>query len=165
MRWLRLAIARLLGLQTQHLDNPVPPTPTAGPVDPEHMTQAGSKPSVAGTQPQPPSSPVPVRSQREQKAVQSITRASKNTSKKQRPVLTDKSRATGGNSTQTPARPTQSPVPTQHSLTREPAPQTSPAVKRGRKKQTAPVVATVSPSTPTGSKSKTPARRTHRHAK
>jgi hypothetical protein len=160
MRWLKAAIARILtgtGGAT--------PTLNAGPVHPEPTTPTGKVTTAQDIQPQPPSSPAPVRSQREQKAVQSITRASKNTSKKQRPALTDKSRVTGGNSTQTPARPTQSPVPTQHSLTREPAPQTSPAVKRGRKKQTAPVVATVSPSTPTGSKSKTPARRTHRHAK
>lgn len=107
MRWLRLAIARLLGLPTPFMvEAPVQPTPTAGPVDPEHMTQAGSKPSVAGTQPQPPSLPAQARSRKKPKAAPQTTAGSKSTSKKSKPVQTGKSPTSDGNSTPTPARRT-----------------------------------------------------------
>ena len=108
MRWLRLAIARLLGLQTQHLGNPVPPTQTAGPVGPEPIAQTGSKPSVEEDTylhplPRPPARP---RSRKKPKPVQSTSQASSGTSKKQKAAQTDKSPTSGGNSTQTPARRT-----------------------------------------------------------
>jgi hypothetical protein len=107
MRWLRLAIARLLGLQTQHLGNPVQPTQTAGPVDPEHMTQAGSKPSAEDTHPRPHlPQPAQPRSRKKPKVVQLTSQGLSGTSKKQKPVQTGKSPTTGGNSTQTPVPPT-----------------------------------------------------------
>jgi hypothetical protein len=108
MRWLRLAIARLLGLPIQHLGNPVPPTPTAGPVGPEPIAPTGNKPSAEEDThlhplPRPPARP---RSRKKPKPVQSTTQASSGTSKKSKPAQTGKSPTSGGNSTQTPVRRT-----------------------------------------------------------
>jgi len=109
MRWLRLAIARLLGSPTPSMvETPVQPTPTAGPVSPEPIAQAGNKPSVEEDThlhplPRPPARP---RSRKKPKPVQSTTQASSGTNKKQKPVQTDKLPTTGGNSTQTPVLPT-----------------------------------------------------------
>jgi hypothetical protein len=58
-----------------------------------------------------------------------------------------------------------SPAPTQRKPKQEAAPSTSAARKPGKKKPTARQVAMVSQSKPTGSKSKTPARKTRQHAK
>ena len=50
MRWLRLAIARLLGSPTPSMEvTPVQPTPTAGPVSPGRTTKTGKEDSVADT--------------------------------------------------------------------------------------------------------------------
>lgn len=51
MRNIMRAIARLLGLQTKPLGNPVQPTPTVGPANQELIQQSGSKPSVQDIQP------------------------------------------------------------------------------------------------------------------
>jgi hypothetical protein len=70
-----------------------------------------------------------------------------------------------------PAAPAQprprksSPAPTQRKPKQEAAQPTSAARKPGKKKPTARQVAMVSQSKPTGSKSKTPASKTRRHAK
>jgi hypothetical protein len=67
---------------------------------------------------------------------------------------------------QTPRRPRKSsPAPTQRKPKQEAAPSTTAARKPGKKKPTARQVAMVSQSKPTGSKSKTPARKTRQHAK
>jgi hypothetical protein len=58
-----------------------------------------------------------------------------------------------------------SPAPTQRKPKQEAAQPTSAARKPGKKKPTARQVAMVSQSKPTGSKSKTPASKTRRHAK
>jgi hypothetical protein len=47
MSWLKRVIARLLGLQTQPLDKPVPQTQTAGLANKVRTPQAGNKRSVA----------------------------------------------------------------------------------------------------------------------
>jgi hypothetical protein len=66
----------------------------------------------------------------------------------------------------TPRRPRKSsPAPTQRKQKTEAAPSTTAARKPGKKKPTARQVAMVSQSKPTGSKSVTPARKTHRHVK
>jgi hypothetical protein len=52
MLWLKRVIARLLGHQTQPLDNHAQPTQTVGPVSKVRTRQAGNKPSaVASTKP------------------------------------------------------------------------------------------------------------------
>ena len=58
-----------------------------------------------------------------------------------------------------------SPAPTQRKLKQEAAPSTTAERKPGKKKPTARQVAMVSQSKPTGSKSKTAASKTRRHAK
>mgnify|MGYP006963608309 CR=1 FL=1 len=106
MRWLKRVIARLLGIQTQPLEVPVQPTPTAGPASKEPTTPRGSKRSAqTSTRPRQSSLAQP-RLQKKQKAVQSTTAASKGTSKKQGPALTGKSRTTAGSSTPTRASKT-----------------------------------------------------------
>jgi hypothetical protein len=106
MRWLRAAIARLLGLQTQHLGSPVQPTQTAGLVPPEHTHQVGNKPSAQDTQPQRRSSPAQQPSQKKPKAARQTTAVSKGSGKKQEPAPTAKSRKAAGSSSPTPARRT-----------------------------------------------------------
>jgi hypothetical protein len=103
MRWLRAVIARLLGLQTQHLDSHAQPTQTAGHALPEPTAQAGNKPSAQATQPQRRSSPAQPRSQKKPKSVSPTSVVSKDTSKKPKPVATAKSRKAAGNFSQTPA--------------------------------------------------------------
>jgi len=49
MSWLNRVIARLLGQQTQPLDNPVPLTQTVGPVNKVRITKTGNKRSVAAS--------------------------------------------------------------------------------------------------------------------
>jgi hypothetical protein len=106
MRWLRAVIARLLGLQTQHLDSHAQPTQTAGHALPEPTAQAGNKPSAQATQRRPrprPQLPAQPRSQKKPKSVSSTSAASKDTSKKPKAVATAKSRKAAGNFSQTPA--------------------------------------------------------------
>ena len=104
MRWLKAAIARLLGNPTPFMEAaPVQPTPTAGPVHPEPITPVGSKPFAADTKPQ---SPVAAASSKKQKAASQTIQASSGSSKKQKPVQMDKLRSPRGNSMPTPVPPT-----------------------------------------------------------
>ena len=103
MRWLRAAIARLLGLPTQHLDNPVLLTQTVGHALPEPIAQVGNKPSAQATQRRPRLQlPAQPRSQKKPKSVNPTSAASKDTSKRPKPVATAKSRKAAGNFSQTP---------------------------------------------------------------
>ena len=108
MRWLRLAIARLLGSPTPSMvEAPVQPTQTVGHVPPEPTTLVGNKPSVEDTHPRPHlPQPARPRLRKKPKAVQLTSQGLSGTSKKQKPVQTGKSPTTGGNSTQTPVPPT-----------------------------------------------------------
>ena len=103
MSFLKRVIARLLGIPTQPLDNPVQPTQTAGLVSQEPTTPVGNKPSVVATKRQ---SPVRQASPKKRKAAPQTTVAAKSTSKKQKPAQTGKSPSTRGNSTQTPVSKT-----------------------------------------------------------
>jgi hypothetical protein len=104
MRWLRLAIARLLGSPTPSMvEAPVQPTQTVGHVPPELTTLAGNKPSAQATQRRPRLQlPAQPRSQKKPKSVSPTSAASKDTSKKPKPVATAKSRKAAGNFSQTP---------------------------------------------------------------
>ena len=106
MRNLLRAIARVLGFQMQPSETPVLRTQTVGPVRLGRTTQAGNQPSVQDTNPLPQSSPVRPRSQKKPKPAQQTTQASKDTSKKQKPVATAKSQSSRGSSTSTPASKT-----------------------------------------------------------
>ena len=53
LRNIMRAIARLLGITTRHSVSPAQPTPTAGPVNQEPTTRAGSKRSAAPTKRKP----------------------------------------------------------------------------------------------------------------
>jgi hypothetical protein len=109
MRNIMLAIARLLGLQTQPLDNPVEPTPTAGPAPQVRTRKAGSKPSVAITKPRPrKSSPAPTQRKPKQEAAPSTTAARKPGKKKptaRQVAMVSQSKPTGSKS-KTPASKT-----------------------------------------------------------
>jgi hypothetical protein len=104
------AIARVLGFQTQPSETPVQPIQTVGPVRLGRTTPAGNQPSVQDTNPLPQLSPVRPRSQKKPKPAQQTTQASKDTSKKQKPVATAKSRKQPGSSTPTPASKIHLPV-------------------------------------------------------
>ena len=106
MRWLKHAIARLLGITTQPMGVLAQPMPTVGPVSKEPTTQRGSKRSAQTSTQRQPRSPAQPRSPKKPKAAQSTTAASKGTSKKQGPAPTGKSRTTAGNSTPTRASKT-----------------------------------------------------------
>ena len=106
MRWLKAAIARLLGLPTQPLDNPAQLTPTAGPVLQEPTQPRGNKRSAPATNPRRQSSPAPQPSQKKPKAAKSTTQVSKGTSKKPKPAPTAKSRKAAGSSSPTRASKT-----------------------------------------------------------
>jgi hypothetical protein len=103
MRWLRAAIARLLGLPTPSMEAlHVQPTPTAGPASPELITPVGNKPSAQVTKPR-RQSPAQVASPKKPKSASQTTPVSKGSSKKQKPAPTAQSRNSAGNSTPTPA--------------------------------------------------------------
>lgn len=106
MSWLKRVIARLLGIQTPPLDNPVPPTQTVGLVSKELTTPVGNKRSVRTSTQRQSQSPAQPRSPKKPKAAQSTKVASKGTSKKQEPVQTAKSRKAVGNSTPIPVSKT-----------------------------------------------------------
>ena len=101
MRWLKHAIARLLGTLTQPLEVPVQPTPTAGPVSKEPTIQRGSKRS-AQTSTRQPQSATKKRSSKP-KAAQSTTQAS---SHKAAPKSAPAGRGQTGKQPATPARRT-----------------------------------------------------------
>ena len=101
MRNIMRAIARLLGIQTQPLEVPVQPTPTAGPVNKEPTTPRGSKRS-AQTSTQQPQSATKKRSSKP-KAAQSTTQAS---SRKAAPKSAPAGRGQTGKQPATPARRT-----------------------------------------------------------
>lgn len=101
LSWLKRVIARLLTFQTQHLVNPAQQTQNVGLAHQELTQQHGNKPSVQATKPRNLKSPAQPRSQKKPKVAKSTTQASKDTSKKQKPAQTVKSRTTGGNSIQT----------------------------------------------------------------
>ena len=82
------------------------PTQPAGLVPQEPTTPDGKVTSALDTQNQRLLSPARPRSQKKQKPAQSTIQASKNTSKKQKPVATAKSRKVDGSSTPTPASKT-----------------------------------------------------------
>ena len=77
------AIARLLGLQTQPLDNPAQPTPTAGLAHQEPTQPRGNKRSVAATKRQ--SKPVAQKPKRKPSAAPS-TKAAASRKPKQKPA-------------------------------------------------------------------------------
>ena len=106
MRNIMRAIARLLGIQTKRSEVPVLQTQTVGPVRLGRTTQAGNQPSVQDINPLPQSSPAQPRSQKKPKPAKQTTQAAKDTSKKQKPVATAKSRKQPGSSTPTPASKT-----------------------------------------------------------
>jgi hypothetical protein len=99
--------------------------------------------------------PVKLKTKRKPRVAQSTTPV-KSQKAEPKPALTTSGNR--GQSSKTPALPTQSPAPTKRKSKQEAAPSTTVAPKLGKKKPTARQVATVSRSKPTGSKSKTPAR-------
>ena len=110
MRWLKAVIARLIGLLTRTRGIAIAlPTPAAGPVSQELMTQLG-KAISAMESPQPQLSPAKPASPKKPKAAQRTSAASKSTSKKSKPAATAKSPRSRGSSTQTPAPKTLQPV-------------------------------------------------------
>jgi hypothetical protein len=106
MFWLKRVIARLLGKTTaqEHFKTTAQPMQTAGRAHQERTTRAGSKRSVRDIQLQPQLLPARPPSQKKQNPVKSTTVESKDSSKKQKPVATAKSRTSAGSSTQTAAR-------------------------------------------------------------
>jgi hypothetical protein len=106
MLWLKRVIARLLGTQTQPLDNLVQPTQTVGLVSKELTTPVGNKRSAQTSTQRQRQSPVRQPSPKKPKAVKSTTAALKGTNKKQEPVQTAKSRKVVGNSTPIPVSKT-----------------------------------------------------------
>jgi hypothetical protein len=106
MLWLKRVIARLLGTQTQLLDNPVQPTQTAGLAHQTPITKTGNKRSVVATKRPRQSLLAQPASPKKPKAAKSTTAASKGSNKKQEPVQTAKLQTTAGNSTRTVARQT-----------------------------------------------------------
>jgi hypothetical protein len=107
---------------------------------------------------------VPAKSKpkRKSKAAQPTTQVK---SQKAAPKPAQTTRGSRGQSSKTLAPQTQSPAHTQRKSKQEAAPSTTVVAKPGKKKPTVRQVAMVSQSKPTGSKSKTPARKTRQHAK
>lgn len=70
MRWLRAAIARLLGIPTGQVNTPstAQQTQTVGLVNPEHIVLSGNKPSVPATVPRPVKPAVKAKSVRARRA-------------------------------------------------------------------------------------------------
>jgi hypothetical protein len=82
------------------------------------------------------------------------------------PVSQGRTRKAGNKPSVATTKPRKSsPAPTQRKPKQEAVPSTTAAAKPGKKKSTARQVVMVSQSKPTGSKSKTPARKTRQHAK
>jgi hypothetical protein len=108
MRWLRAAIARLLGIPTEQVLSPstAQQTQTAGPASKELTPPRGSKRSAPTSTQRQPRSPAQPRSPKEPKAAPSTSPASKGSGKKQEPAPTGKSRKAVGSSSPTPARRT-----------------------------------------------------------
>jgi hypothetical protein len=107
MRNIMRAIARLLGLQTQHSDSPVEPTQTAGHASQEPTQPRGNKRSVATTKPR-KSSPARTQRKPKQEAVPSTTVARKPGKKKptaRQVAMVSQSKPTGSKS-KTPASKT-----------------------------------------------------------
>ena len=104
--------------------------------------------------------PVKLKTKRKSKVAQKTTQ-DKLQKAVQKPAQT--TRGSRGQSSKTLAPQTQSPAPTKRKLKQEPAQSTKVARKPGKKKPTARQVAMVNQSKPTGSKSKTPARKTRQH--
>jgi hypothetical protein len=94
---LKVVIARLLGTTTPPMDNPVPPTQTAGLANKEHTQPAGNKRSVQrSTQPRKSATQ---KSSSKPKAAQSTSQAS---SRKEK---TKSARKTSGQTGKQPATP------------------------------------------------------------
>ena len=110
MRWLKAVIARLTGVLTRtRAISTALPTPAAGPVSQELMTQLGKVISAMAS-PQHQLSPAKPASSKRPKAVQRISVASKSTSKKSKPAPTEQSPKAHGNSTLTPVSKIPQPV-------------------------------------------------------
>jgi hypothetical protein len=75
MRNIMRAIARLLGFQTQPLETPAQPTPTAGPASQVRTRQAGNKRSAATTKPRPQSKSATKKPSSKRKAAPSTSAA------------------------------------------------------------------------------------------
>ena len=106
--------------------------------------------------------PVKLKPKRKPKAAQPTTQAK---SRKAAPKPAQTTPGNRGQSSKTVVPPTQSPAPTKRKSKQEAAPSTTVAPKLGKKKPTVRQVAMVSQVKQTGSKSKTPASKTRRHAK
>jgi hypothetical protein len=102
MRNIMRAIARLLGLQTQPTDNPVPPTPTAGPALQEPTRPRGNKRSVATTKPRKSPSATKKPSSKPKAAQSTKAASSPKAAKKSAQAESGQS----GKQRKTPARPT-----------------------------------------------------------
>ena len=101
MSWLKRVIARLLGHQIPHLDNPVQPTQTAGLANKVRTPQAGNKRSVATSTKLPKS--VTPKSSSKPKLAQSTKVAS---SRKAEPKSAQAEHGQSGKQRKTPVRPT-----------------------------------------------------------
>jgi hypothetical protein len=153
---IQLAIARII----QAMGGATSTQP-AGHVPQGHTTRTGKVPSVlVGINHQ----PLHVQSKPKRKTkVAQPTSAVKSRKAAPKPAQTIPGKL--GQLSKTLAPQTQLPAPTKRKLTQEAVPSTTVAPKLGKKKPTARQVATVSQSKPTGSKSKTPALKTHQHVK
>jgi hypothetical protein len=101
MLWLKRVIARLLGTQTQPLDNPVQPTQTVGLVSKELTTPVGNKRSAQTFTRQRQS--VTPKSSSKRKAAQSTSAES---SRKAEPKSAPKTSGANGKQRKTPVRQT-----------------------------------------------------------
>jgi hypothetical protein len=102
MRNIMRAIARLLGFTTQPTDNPVQPTPTAGPALQEPTRPRGNKRSVATTKPRKSPSATKKPSSKPKAAPSTKAASSPKAAKKSAPAA----RGQSGKQPVTPARKT-----------------------------------------------------------
>jgi hypothetical protein len=98
MSWLKRVIARVLGIQTQPLDNHVPPTPIVGLANKEPTTKRGNKRSAQTSTPQ--RQPATPKSNSKRLVAQPTTPAS---SRKAKPKLVQPEHGPIGKQQTTPA--------------------------------------------------------------
>jgi hypothetical protein len=157
MRWLRLAIARLLGSPTPSMEvTPVQQTPIAGPVSPGRTTKTGKEDSVADTnrRPRHASPAVKAKSARVRRGTMAQSSA-----QEQAPAQlpTGLQSGAGGHKRATTASQPASPSPTR-----------KPSVAQQTTAESSPKPAQKPAPTTSGNRGKprpTPARRTRQHAK
>lgn len=156
MRWLRAAIARLLGIPTEQVLSPstAQQTQTAGPANPEHITPHGNKPSAQPTVPRPVKPAVKAKSVR----VRRVTTAQSQV-QEQVPAqtLTVRQSGVGGRKQATPASQPVSPSPKRKRSPAQPTTQEASSKPARKPAQTTNGQA--------GKQAATPVRRTRQHAK